>query len=97
MVTEWLIINPGEGLSVGAVVSEYRRMRNGWRDDKLDCIKFPSVTQDNSFGFVDCHVLRGCHIIPRFSCGKVYADGHGCAKIREIGTHTMSIGELQFQ
>lgn len=59
-------------------------MRNGWRDDKLDCIKFPSVTQDNSFGFVDpAHVLRGCHIIPRFSCGKVHADGKGlsrCAK-----------------
>ncbi|KIM77688.1 hypothetical protein PILCRDRAFT_90994 [Piloderma croceum F 1598] len=55
---------------------------NGWRDDKLDCIKFPSINQDDSFGFVDpADVLRGCHIIPRFSGGKVHADGKGLSRL----------------
>jgi hypothetical protein len=55
---------------------------NGWRDDKLDCIKFPSINQDDSFGFVDpADVLRGCHIIPRFSGGKVHADGKGLSHL----------------
>lgn len=33
----------------------------------LDTIAFPPVTQSGAFGFVDPgHVLRACHIIPRF-------------------------------
>lgn len=33
---------------------------------------------DCAFGFLDpADVVRGCHMIPRFALGKVYADSRG--------------------
>jgi hypothetical protein len=56
----------------------------GWTARKLDCVQFPPLSNDDSFGFVDpSDVLRACHIIPRFSKGEVHEDGKGlslCAK-----------------
>lgn len=58
--------------------------RTGWTAHRLDCIKFPPLAEDDSFGFVDpSDVLRGCHIMPRFSKGQLHSDGKGlsfCAK-----------------
>lgn len=44
---------------------------SGWNNSTLDAVRFPSMHEDNSFGFVDPNdVLRGCHIIPAFAKGK---------------------------
>jgi hypothetical protein len=46
-----------------------------WADYKLDSIRFPPITWDSSFGFVDPKdVLRACHIIGSFTNGKVHSD-----------------------
>lgn len=50
----------------------------GWASLRLDCLSFPPMAQEDSFGFVDPSlVLRACHIIPAFNSGKRYADGIG--------------------
>lgn len=52
--------------------------RDGWKNGKLDWVKFPSVAKKDSFGFIDpSEVLRSCHIIPRFREGKRHIDGKG--------------------
>lgn len=59
-------------------------MASGWEKRRLDRIRFPRMDEEDAFGFVDPKdVLRGCHIMPRFSAGKRYPDGRGmsrCAK-----------------
>ena len=56
----------------------------GWRDYKLDCIRFPPLADEDAFGFIDpSDVLRACHIIPSFARGKTHSDGRGlslCAR-----------------
>jgi hypothetical protein len=50
----------------------------------LETLTFPpmSAGDHDAFGFVDPNdVLRGCHIIPRFSQGLRYTDGHGLSKL----------------
>lgn len=48
---------------------------------RFDCLAFPPMANENSFGFVDpAAVLRGCHIIPAFSRGKVHDDGCGLSR-----------------
>jgi len=50
----------------------------GWQAQKLDCVRFPSIFEDSSFGFLDpSEVLRGCHIVPAFVKGKLYLDNKG--------------------
>ena len=52
-----------------------------WKDCRLDCVKFPPIASNDSFGFVDPRdVLRGCHIMQRFARGKVHADGKGLSR-----------------
>lgn len=47
-----------------------------WVPQRLDQVKFPTISDDESFGFVDPgDVLRGCHIIPSFNNHPV-ASGH---------------------
>ena len=47
-----------------------------WAPQRLDQVKFPTISDDESFGFVDPgNVLRGCHIIPSFNNHPV-ASGH---------------------
>jgi len=54
---------------------------NGWESRKLDRIHFPSVYEDDAFGFVDpLDVLRSCHIIPAFAQGKLRQDGTGLSR-----------------
>lgn len=44
----------------------------------MDCVQFPPMAGDDSFGFLDpANVIRGCHLIPRFSQGQVHLDGIG--------------------
>jgi hypothetical protein len=54
---------------------------NGWESRKLDRVRFPSVNEDDAFGFVDpLDVLRSCHIIPAFAWGKLRQDGMGLSR-----------------
>lgn len=49
-----------------------------WSDLRLDQVCFYPMAAEESFGFVDPEdVVRSCHIIPRFSAGKVHSDGIG--------------------
>ena len=51
---------------------------------RFDRLTFPPMANKNSFGFVDpAAVLRGCHIIPAFSSGKVHIDGCGLSRCAE--------------
>jgi hypothetical protein len=53
----------------------------GWATCTLDQVHFPSMADEQSFGFLDpADVMRGCHIIPRFVKGKRHADGKGLSK-----------------
>lgn len=52
--------------------------QNAWSLRKLDQIQFPSMTEEDAFGFIDpSDVVRSCHIIPAFAKGKLHADGIG--------------------
>jgi len=54
---------------------------NGWESRKLDRVRFPSVNEDDAFGFVDpLDVLRSCHIIPAFAWGKLRQDSMGLSR-----------------
>ena len=50
----------------------------GRKYSRLDRLHFPPVTEDGAFGFVDpSDVLRGCHVIPRFSLGLKHSNRGG--------------------
>lgn len=50
----------------------------GWMHSRLDRLRFPRATCINAFGFVDpSDVIRGCHILPRFSLGWRFSNGEG--------------------
>lgn len=54
----------------------------GWPDMRLDSLRFPPMSTDGAFGFVDPKdVLRGCHIIPSFTRGKARLDGMGLSQL----------------
>jgi hypothetical protein len=54
---------------------------SGWNTWRLDRLSFFPVDHPGAFGFVDpADVLRGCHIIPRFSDGHKRADGSTVSK-----------------
>jgi hypothetical protein len=48
----------------------------------LDRLSFPPINSKGAFGFVDpADVLRGCHIMPRFTKGKRHPSGIGFSKL----------------
>ncbi|KAF8063262.1 hypothetical protein FPV67DRAFT_1563422 [Lyophyllum atratum] len=55
-----------------------------WSRRKLDRLRFVGMDQPHAFGFVDpADVLRGCHLIPRFSLERRHSDRiglSGCAQ-----------------
>lgn len=52
-----------------------------WSQSKLDIVAFPPMADGSSFGFLDPEdVVRGCHIIPRFSKGRRYVDARGLSR-----------------
>jgi hypothetical protein len=54
----------------------------GWASRRLDCFHFPSVTQQDSFGFIDpSDVLRACHMIPAFAQEPLHLDGIGMSPL----------------
>jgi hypothetical protein len=56
-------------------------IRAGWDARRLDRIQFPSMVDDNTFGFIDpSDVLRSCHVIPAFSRGMLHPDGKGLSR-----------------
>ncbi len=57
-----------------------------WASLRLNRVSFPSMTQSDSFGFVDPSlVLRGCHMIPAFSFGKRHPSGTGFSSMSKDG------------
>jgi hypothetical protein len=51
---------------------------SSWENSTLDRIRFPPMTDEYSFDFLDpSDVLRGCHIIPSFEKGKRHPEGSG--------------------
>jgi hypothetical protein len=59
---------------------------SGWNLSTLDTVHFPPIHGNNSFGFVDPKdVLRGCHILPRFSKGKRHSNGVGVSRCAKDG------------
>jgi hypothetical protein len=52
-------------------VRYYTHLRNSTDSESLPMLSFPSVTVNESFGFVDPSlVLRCCHVIPAFYKGR---------------------------
>jgi hypothetical protein len=52
---------------------ELENIPAGWKKKRLDRIHFPSLFDDDAFGFVDPRqVLRSCHLIPMFSQKRVH-------------------------
>ncbi|KAG2090034.1 uncharacterized protein F5147DRAFT_586925 [Suillus discolor] len=52
--------------------------RSDWSTSTLDRVNFPPLTDEHSFDFLDpADVLRGCHIVPRFTAGRRHQDGLG--------------------
>lgn len=58
---------------------------SGWKAGKLDRIHFPPMTgHADAFGFLDpADVLRGCHVVPAFSAGRVHPDGKFFSKLSQ--------------
>lgn len=58
--------------------------QQGWKNAQLDRLRFPPLSDDDAFSFVDpALVLRGCHIIPSFLAGPRHAAAVGislCAR-----------------
>lgn len=53
----------------------------GWGSHQLDCLSFPLVEDENSFGFLDpADILRSCHILPRVALGRVDENLRGVSK-----------------
>jgi hypothetical protein len=57
----------------------------------LDRLYFPPMAAEHSFGFVDPQlVLRGCHLLPVFSCGRRHEDGIGLSRLSKDGSEWKS-------
>jgi hypothetical protein len=66
-------------------------VEQSWIDARLDRLQFPPMSDKEAFGFIDpAHVIRGCHIIPRFSIGLRHVEVVGiseCARNAEDWIH----------
>lgn len=57
--------------------------QGSWASYTLDSLQFPPMASEGSFSFVDpANIIRGCHLIPRFSKGVRYANHPILAKGR---------------
>ncbi|KJA18100.1 hypothetical protein HYPSUDRAFT_145489 [Hypholoma sublateritium FD-334 SS-4] len=64
------------------LVQSQARSPCNWTSLRLDRLSFPPLAGLGSFGFIDPGlVLRGCHLIPTFSLGKIHLEGIGRSKI----------------
>jgi hypothetical protein len=62
-------------------------LATGRKGRMLDRLQFLPMTDDETFGFLDpSDVLRGCHIIPVFSKGKLHSDGKGLSRCAQDST-----------
>jgi hypothetical protein len=56
-------------------------VQQSWANRHLDRLQFPPMSDDEAFGFIDpSHVLRACHVIPRFAIGLRHVDGRGISE-----------------
>lgn len=56
----------------------------GWPTRRLDEIRFPAMTNDDAFGFLDpSDVLRACHIVPCLRNGKTHSDNLGISHLSQ--------------
>ncbi|KAF9473559.1 hypothetical protein BDN70DRAFT_761574, partial [Pholiota conissans] len=54
----------------------------GWSSKRLDSLSFPPILDHDAFDFVDPSlVLRGCHLIPKFSLGRCHPDKVGLSNM----------------
>lgn len=54
----------------------------GWKYKRMDRVRFAPLSDDDAFSIIDpSDVLRGCHIIPRFSLGPKYRDSAGLSTL----------------
>jgi hypothetical protein len=62
-----------------------RGVRSGWKALKLDRVRFPHMADSlDAFGFLDpIDVLRGCHVVPAFSRGRVHPDGKSFSNLAQ--------------
>jgi hypothetical protein len=61
-------------------------VQSGWSSATLDQLRFCRLDSESAFGFLDPdHVLRACHIIPRFSLGRRHPDGKGLSGLADDG------------
>lgn len=62
---------------------EHVKPAGSWASYTLDSLQFPPMASKGAFSFVDpANVVRGCHIIPRFSKGVRYANHPSLVKGR---------------
>lgn len=65
--------------------------QEGEHPDRLEQLFFPPISSEGAFGFVDpADVVRGCHIIPRFSKGKRHPGGVGFSKLAQDSSDWLS-------
>lgn len=54
----------------------------GWSHRRLDRVRFAPLDDADAFDILDpSDVLRGCHIIPRFSLGRKHLDSTGMSEL----------------
>ncbi|KAF7970284.1 hypothetical protein HWV62_24482 [Athelia sp. TMB] len=54
----------------------------GWNYRKLDRMRFAPLSDHDAFDIIDpANVLRGCHVLPRFSLGRKHSDGVGISSL----------------
>jgi hypothetical protein len=57
-----------------------------WGHYHLDPLRFPPLSSEHAFGFVDPRkVLRACHIVPAFKSGNLHLDGISISRCARDG------------
>ena len=50
----------------------------GWRRAQLNCLHFPPMDEEGSFGFIDpMYILQACHLMPLLAEGCCHPQGGG--------------------
>lgn len=56
----------------------------GWQHSRLNRLRFAPLNDDDAFDLIDpADVLRGCHVIPRFSLGQKHSTGIGLSPLAQ--------------
>lgn len=56
----------------------------GWQHSRLNRLRFAPLNDNDAFDIIDpADVLRGCHVLPRFSLGPRHSDGVGLSPLAQ--------------